>query len=261
MSESWHSGTAYERYMGRWSRLAAQAFLRWLGVAPGRSWLDVGCGTGSLTRLILEQYQPEEIFSIDPSSEFIAYVAQSISDPAVHFRPGLAQALELDAHSLDAVVSGLVLNFVPQPEAAIAEMRRVTRPGGDIGIFVWDYAGGMQMLRYLWDAALELDPNAREHDEAIRFPICQAGQLEALVRKAGLKEIEAAAIEIKTVFRDFEDYWQPLLGGVGPASGYVMSLNPEDRQKLAEKLRKTLPIEENGSISMLARAWAVKGKA
>ena len=259
MNDSWQSGIAYERFMGRWSALIAQKFLNWLAIPPACSWLDVGCGTGSLTRLILATQQPKEIISIDSSSDFISHAQRSITTPLVHFKVGLAQSLELDSNSIDVVVSGLVLNFVPQPEAAILEMLRVTKPGGKIGIFLWDYAHGMQMLRYFWDAAVELDNKANEFDEGIRFPLCQEGQLESLIRKVGLKQVEATSIEVKTVFQNFDDYWQPFLGNVGPAPGYTISLNQKDRQKLEDKLRKSLPIDNNGSISIMAKAWAVKG--
>lgn len=261
MNDSWLSGIAYERFMGRWSTLVAQKFLNWLAIPHARSWLDVGCGTGSITKLILEMYQPKEIISIDSSRDFISHAQRSITNPSVHFKVGLAQSLELDSNSMDAVVSGLVLNFVPQPKVAILEMLRAAKPGGKIGIFLWDYADGMQMLRYFWDAAVELDHNANEFDEGIRFPLCQEGQLESLIREAGLGQIETTAIEVKTVFQNFDDYWQPFLGNVGPAPTYTMSLNQENRQKLEGKLRKSLPIDDNGSISLLARAWAVKGTA
>lgn len=261
MNESWSSGIAYERFMGRWSILVAQKFLSWLAVSPTRSWLDVGCGTGSLTRLILETYHPKEIISIDSSSAFISHAQRTITNPSIHFRVGQAQSLDLDSNSIDTVVSGLVLNFVPQPKDAISEMLRVTKPGGKIGIFVWDYAKGMQMLRYFWDAAVELDNAANKFDEGIRFPLCQEGQLESLSREAGLKQVESTAIEVKTVFKDFDDYWQPFLGNVGAAPGYTMSLDKANRQKLEDKLRKSLPINHNGSISLTARAWAIKGTA
>ena len=261
MDDSWLSGSAYEKFMGRWSTLVAQEFLSWLAISPACTWLDVGCGTGSLTRLILETHQPKEVISIDSSGDFILHAQRSITNPSVHFKVGLAQSLELDSNSIDTVVSGLVLNFVPQPEVAILEMLRVTKPGGQVGIFLWDYADGMEMLRYFWDAAIELDNKANEFDEGIRFPLCQEGQLESLIREVGLKQVEATTIEVHTVFQNFDDYWQPFLGNVGPAPNYTMSLNQEDRQKLEDKLRKSLPIDDNGSISLIARAWAVKGTA
>jgi ubiquinone/menaquinone biosynthesis C-methylase UbiE len=260
-NDSWSSGNPYDNFMGRWSALIAGKFLDWLSVPPDRSWLDVGCGTGSMTRLILETRQPKDIISVDSSSEFISYLRQSMRNPIVRFQEGLAQSLELESDSFDAVVSGLVLNFVPQPEAAIAEMLRVAKPGGHIGIFLWDYADGMEMLRYFWDAAVELDHSAKEFDEGIRFPLCQEGGLEALVQDAGLKQVEATPIEVRTIFQDFDDYWNPFLGNVGPAPGYNMNLTHSERGKLEDKLRQSLPIEHDGSISLLARAWAVKGTA
>jgi len=261
MNDAWLSGNPYERFMGRWSILIAEKFLDWLSIPPARSWLGVGCGTGSLTKLILETQHPKEIISIDSSSDFISYAQQLITSPSVRFKVGLAQSLDLDSNSMDAVVSGLVLNFVPQPEDAISEMLRVTKPGGKIGIFLWDYADGMQMLRYFWDAAVELDVSAAAFEEGIRFPLCQAGQLESLVLEIGLKQVEATPIEVTTVFQNFDDYWMPFLGNAGPAPGYTMSLKQKDRQKLEDKLRESLPIENNGSISLIARDWAVKGTA
>lgn len=259
--DSWQSGIAYEKFMGRWSTLVSQEFLSWFAVPPAHSWLDVGCGAGSLTKIILETLQPNEIISIDSSSEFISHVQRSITNPSVYFTVCLAQSLGFESNSIDAVVSGLVLNFVPQPTVAISEMLRVTKPGGKIGIFLWDYAEGMQMLRYFWDAAVKLDNNANKFDEGLRFPLCQEGQLESLAREAGLKQIEATAIEVKTIFQNFDDYWQPFLGNVGPAPSYAMSLDRKDRQKLEDELRKSLPIDHNGSISLTTRAWAVKGTA
>ena len=260
-SDSWSSGTPYDKFMGRWSVLIAEKFLDWLSVSPGSSWLDLGCGTGSLTKLILQTRAPKEVFAIDSSSEFISHAQQTITNPIVNFQVGLAQALELESKSVDTVVSGIMLNFVPDPETAIAEMIRVTKPEGRIGIFLWDYADGMEMLRYFWDAAIELDNSANEFDEGIRFPLCQEGQLESLVRDVGMEHVEATSIEVKTVFQNFDDYWKPFLGNVGPAPSYTMSLNQTDRQKLEDKLREALPIDNNGSISLTARAWAVKGTA
>lgn len=261
MTDPWLSGNSYERFMGRWSILIAENFLDWLGISPARSWLDVGCGTGSLTKLILETQYPRAVISIDSSSDRISYAQQLITNPYVHFMVGLAQSLKVNSNSIDAVVSGLVLNFVPQPAVAISEMLRVTKPGGKIGIFLWDYADGMEMLRYFWDTAGELDLGAEEFDEGIRFPLCQEGQLELLVRKCGLKQVEATPIEVTTLFQNFDDYWMPFHADVCPAPSYNMSLNQKDRQKLADNLRESLPIDDNGSISLLARAWAVKGTA
>ncbi len=259
MSDLWHSGQAYENFMGRWSRRLAEKFLGWMAIPPGKIWLDLGCGTGAMTRLILEGYQPKEIYAIDASEGFLAHARQTIRDPRVHFSLGLAQSLTLEAQSIDVAVSGLMLNFVPEPKAVLSELLKVTRPGGAIGIFVWDYARGMQMLRTFFDAAIALNPAAHEVDEGERFWVCREGNLEALVREAGLQQVEAASIEINTVFASFEDYWQPFLGGVGPAPAYTLSLNPAERQALQDRLRQTLPTADDGSITLTAAAWAVQG--
>jgi SAM-dependent methyltransferase len=261
MNDSWAGGRAYDRFMGRWSSLIARQFLDWLNIEEGARWLDVGCGTGTLTRLILERYEPKAITGIDASPEFLALARTNIIHPAVKFQTGLAQSLELPAGGMDAVVSGLVLNFVPDPAAALREMKRVARPGGTIGVFVWDYAEGMQMLRHFWDAAVELDPGAIDLDEGPRFPVCRAGQLEALAHECGLEEVRARAIETETVFQDFEDYWEPFLGGAGPGSAYTLGLEEKSREKLREKLRERLPAEEDGKIKLRARAWAAAGQA
>ena len=260
-NDSWSSGTPYDRFMGRWSVLVADRFLDWLSISPGSVWLDLGCGTGSLTKLILDKCKPNEIYAIDASSEFIAHAQQRITSPIVRFQVGLAQDLELESNSVDAVVSGIMLNFVPDPETAIAEMIRVTKPEGYIGIFLWDYADGMEMLRYFWDAAVKVDKSAIQFDEGIRFPLCKEGQLETLIRKVGMKQVDVTSIVVKTDFQNFDDYWQPFLGNVGPAPSYTMSLDQSTRQKLEDKLHKALPIDNNGSISLTARAWAVKGTA
>lgn len=258
IDDSWRSGTAYERFMGRWSSVVSKKFLSWFDIPPSRSWLDVGCGTGSLTKLILERNRPKKITGIDSSSDLILHAQHSIIDPLVQFKVSLAESMNVDSDSIDAVVSGLVLNFILQPKIAISEMLRVTKPGGKIGIFLWDYEKEMQMLRYFWDVAVELDDNAHKYDEGVRFPLCKKGNLEALFREIGLKQIESTAIDIKTIFRNFDDYWQPFLCKVGPAPTYVMSLDHKNRQKLKEQLFKALPINNDGTISLSARAWAVK---
>jgi SAM-dependent methyltransferase len=246
--------------MGRWSRVVAAKFVRWLSIPSDRSWLDVGCGTGSLSKTILALAYPAQVQALDPSTRFIETARRRIDDPRVHFEVGTATRIPVSANSFDVVVSGLVLNFVSEPIWALDEMRRVGRRDGVIAAYVWDYAQGMEMLRYFWDAAVALDTNARELDEGWRFPICQPEELERLFMKAGLGDIEVQALEVKTAFRDFNDYWLPFLGGQGPAPGYVASLRSEGRVGLENALRERLPIFEDGSIELQARAWAVKGR-
>ncbi|MEA2642719.1 MAG: hypothetical protein QOF51_4113 [Chloroflexota bacterium] len=259
-SDRWNQGSAYEPFIGRWSRLVAVEFLSWLGLAPGGRWLDVGCGTGALTATILEQGTPSQVKGIDPAPAFAAFARAQLTDPRAAFAVGEAQQLpELDA-SYDAVVAGLVLNFVPEPARALEEMSRVVRPGGTVAGYVWDYAGGMELLRYFWDAAAALDPQAGALDEGQRFPLCAPAALTDLFRDAGLHEVEAWAIEVPTVFRDFADYWNPFLGGQGPAPGYALSLSDDRRATLRQRLERTLPIASDGMIRLTARAWAVRGQ-
>ncbi len=257
--DRWTQGAAYERYVGRWSRLVADDFLRWLDVPPRKAWLDVGCGTGVLTRKILERAAPARVMGIDAAESFVSHAQAEIAHAHAEFRVGDARALPVGDGAFDAVVSGLVLNFVSDPTKAVAEMRRVARPGGRIGVYVWDYADKMQLVRKFWDAAVALDPEAAALDEATRFPLCQRDALAALFAAAGLTDVETSAIDVPTIFRTFDDFWEPFLGGTGPAPGYVMSLDETRRDALRERLRETLKPEADGSIRLVARAFAVGG--
>lgn len=237
----------------------AREFLPWLGVAPGKEWLDVGCGTGALTQSILAVAQPARVHGVDPSAGFVEYARAHAR--AATFEVGDAQQLPVKDHSADAAVAGLVLNFVPKPDVAVREMRRAVRAGGVVAAYVWDYAGKMQLMRYFWDAAVELDPAARELDEGLRFPLCNEDALRRLFAGAAARDIDVRAIDAPTPFKDFDDYWQPFLGGQGPAPGYCMSLPEEKRAALRERIRARLPFQPDGSIKLIARAWAVKGRA
>jgi SAM-dependent methyltransferase len=245
--------------VGRWSRLVAREFLSWLAAPPERRWLDVGCGTGALSATILAQAAPREVAAIDPSAGYVAYARQQVQDSRVRFEVGDARALPYATGTFDAVVSGLVLNFVPEPERALAELARVCRQGGVVAAYVWDYAGRMELMRHFWDAAVALDPAAVELDEGRRFPLCQPGPLADLWRGAGLADVEVRAIDVPTLFRDFDDYWSPFLGGQAPAPGYAMSLDAERRPRLRERIRAELPVQSDGSIQLIARAWAARG--
>lgn len=257
--DAWASGDKYEPYIGRWSRLVAREFLKWLAVPAGGQWLDVGCGTGALSQTILQLAEPTSIKGIDRSEGFVAYAKEHTPDSRVQFEVGDAEVLTFDSGTFDAVVSGLVLNFVPHPERAVAEIARVTRTGGVAAAYVWDYAGRMQLIRYFFDAAIAMDPKVDELDEGKRFPICQPDILGQVFESAGLHNVEVRPIEIPTVFRDFDDYWSPFLGGQGPAPTYAMSLSEERRAALRERIRADLPYAPDGSIPLVARAWAVRG--
>ena len=182
-----------------------------------------------------------------------------VNDLRAEFEVGNAQALPLESETFDTAVSGLVLNFVPQPDQMIAEMARVVRSGGMIALYVWDYAGKMQMMRHFWNAVIALDPAARDLDEGRRFSICNPDSLKKLFWNIGLFQVEVHPIDISTDFKDFNDYWSPFLGGQGPAPGYAMSLSEEQRARLRERIYNSLPFALDGSIPLVARAWAIKG--
>jgi SAM-dependent methyltransferase len=257
VSDTWERGSPYERYIGRWSRQVAPLFLAWLGIAPGKRWLDVGCGTGALCAAIVDGCEPASVSGVEPSAGFRALAAQALGGRvAVH--DGSAAALPLPDAGVDVTVSGLVLNFVPDLPAALAEMKRVTVPGGTIAAYVWDYAGGMELIRWFWDVASELDPEAARLHEGVRFPLCHPDALLAAFRRAGLSAPETAPIDVPTPFASFDDYWSPFLGGQGPAPAYAMALPEEARRRLRDGLLARLPVAADGSLRLTARAWAIR---
>ena len=257
--ETWGSGAAYEQWVGRWSRKVAREFLDWLSIAPGQIWADVGCGTGALVECILADSAPTSIKAVDRSESFICAARERVKDPRVRFEIGDAMALAWPSESFDATISGLVLNFVPDVAAMAREMVRVTRPGGRVAAYVWDYAGGMQMVRHFWDVAIQINPQDSKLDQAERFPICRPGPLETLFREAGLTSVSVRAIDIAMIFRDFDDYWTPFLGKQGAAPTYLASLDCGTRDRIRDALKARLNAAADGSIAMTARAWAVQG--
>jgi SAM-dependent methyltransferase len=257
VSDTWERGSPYEQYVGRWSRQVAPLFLSWLNIPVGRRWLDVGCGTGALCAAIVDRCSPATVAGVEPSEGFLKTAKENLAD-RVALHQGSATAVPLGDGSVDVVVSGLVLNFVPDQPAALAEMARVTAMGGTIGAYVWDYAGKMELMRYFWDAAVELDPRAARMDEGPRFPLCRPEVLEKLFADTGLQGVEVRAIDVPTRFTSFDDYWQPFLGGQGPAPAYAMSLDETLRADLRDRIREHLPTAADGSISLIARAWAAR---
>jgi SAM-dependent methyltransferase len=258
----WAAGEAYEAYVGRWSRRVAEEFLTWLAPAAGWRWLDVGCGTGALSAAVLARADPTQVTGVDPSEGFLDEARRRIAgDARAAFHSGDARSLPLPDDAYDAVVSGLAVNFVPEPDRAVAEFVRVLAPGGLAAAYVWDYAQGMEMMKRFWDAAAELDPAAGDLDEGRRFPLCRPEALRQLWTDGGLGDVTVRPIDIPTVFADFDDYWRPFLGGQGPAPGYTMSLSADRRDALRDRLRETLPVGADGSIALTARAWAVRGTA
>jgi SAM-dependent methyltransferase len=259
MPDTWDDGATYEPYIGRWSRVVAQHFIDWLALPQGAAWLDFGCGTGALSQTILARANPRVVIGCDRSPGFIAYAQSQTSDARARF--GLAEPPELPrlAGGFDAVVAGLVLNFLPVPVEGVLAMRARVRPGGTVAAYVWDYAGRMELIRRFWDAAIELDETARPLDEAVRFPSCRPEPLALQFLLAELQDVAVRSIDVPTVFQNFDDYWAPFLGGQGPAPGYARSLTPDRQAELRETLRRRLASAPDGTIPLTARAWAVKG--
>lgn len=254
----WQRGDGYERYMGRWSRQLAPPFLRWLAAEPARRWLDVGCGTGALSAAVLNECAPRSVTGVDPSEGFL-HIARSSLGMRMACHRASADDLPLPDSSVDVVVSGLVLNFVPDVSAALGEMVRVTVDGGLVGACVWDYAGKMDLIRFYWDAAAQLGTTAPGQHQGERFPLCNPAALLGAFTGAGLHCVEVSAIELPMCFADFDDYWQPFLAGQGQAPAHAMSLDAPARDRLRELLRDRLPAQRDGTIQLAARAWMVRG--
>jgi len=257
--EAWGSGEDYESLMGRWSRLLAPRFLEWARSPLDTEILDVGCGTGALSDALLHR-GAQAVVGVDPSPRYIEFASAHLGGRGnASFKVGNAMDLPFSNGRFGAAVSNLVLNFIPDPLRAAREMRRVVRAGGSVAACVWDYAGRMDMLRNFWDAAVALDPDARNLDEGVRFSICNPENLAKLFRETGLSEVEVTNVDLPMRFANFEGYWRPFLGGQGPSGGYTMSLSEERRKDLRERLRSRLRPTDDGSIALTARAWAVRG--
>lgn len=254
----WAAGDAYERYMGRWSRLVADGFVASLGCADGLRWLDVGCGTGALTAVVAGRCRPRTVVGLDRSAGFVVS-ARAAAPASARFVVADALSLPVRDEGCDVAVSGLALNFLPEPGEAVAEMARVVRPGGLVAAYVWDYAEGMAFLRHFWDAAVAVEPSAAALDEGRRFPVCRPDPLCALWTEAGLVDVAVAPVEVPTVFAGFADLWEPFLAGQGPAPGYVATLAPITRDRLRDALSEAVPTRPDGSIAFTARAWSVRG--
>jgi len=258
VSDTWERGSPYEQYIGRWSRRIAPLFLAWLDRPAGLRWLDVGCGTGALAAAIVDRCRPGSVTGVEPSEGFLALAAQNLAGKA-KVLAGTAAALPLEGGACDVVVSGLVLNFVPDLPAALSDMRRVTARGGTIAAYVWDYAEGMEIIRCFWDVAAALDPAAARLHEGTRFPVCEPSALKAAFEEAGLAEVRVTALEVIAEFADFDDYWQPFLGGQGPAPAYAMSLAEDRCATLKDRLKSALTPAAGAALSLGAKAWAVRG--
>jgi ubiquinone/menaquinone biosynthesis C-methylase UbiE len=253
-------GAGYERFMGRWSRILAPAFVTYAGVSDGDRVLDVGAGTGALTSAVTAVNKNGEVIGIDPSEALIAHAREIALSKGARFEVGDAQKLQFDDAAFDRTLALLVMNFIPDHDKAVAEMRRVTRPQGVISACVWDYNEGMQMLRIFWDEVVAFDPAMEPKDER-HMKLSRRDQLADLWNKAGLADVEEKPLVIDQSYTSFNDYWEPFLAGAGPAGAYAVSLSGDRRAQLEARLRKRLLGDRADSPFVLkARAWCVRGQ-
>lgn len=254
------ASAGYERFMGRWSRLIAPGHVAFAGVRSGDRVLDVGTGTGSLAFAAERAAASGEVVGIDPSQAFIAFARKNAQSGRARFEVGDAQALQFKDASFDQTMALLVMNFIPDHNKAIGEMRRVTRPQGVVSACVWDYNDGMEMLRFFWDEVVALDAAMEPKDER-HMKLSRQGQLGDLWKKAGLVDVQEKPLVIEQSYASFDDYWGPFLRGAGPGGAYVVSLSSERRADLENRMRKRLlGNRADGAFTLKARAWCVRGE-
>jgi SAM-dependent methyltransferase len=251
---------AYERFMGRWSRLVAPQLVDFTEMPDLGRLLDVGSGTGALAFTLAERKPRCHVRGIDPSKRYVEYAnSKNLFPDRVRFETGDAQQLRFADASFDASLSLLVFNFIPDPVKALREVRRVTKPGRQVSASVWDYGDGMMMLRAFWDSAVNLDSKAEKLDER-HMPLCRAGELSGLWRQGGLENVHEHPHVITMRFESFADYWDAFLLGQGPAGTYVKSLSTDRLHALRGEVKSRVsPSAENLPIALPARAWSVRG--
>lgn len=244
---------AYDRFMGRYSRLLSPQMADLAGVAPGQRALDVGCGPGALTAELVRRLGASAVAAVDPSQPFVDAARER--HPGVDVRQASAEALPFPDQTFDAVLAQLVVHFMSDPVGGLSEMRRVTRPEGAVVACVWDHAGGKGPLGVFWQAARELD--AGVHDEG-GLPGAREGHLSQLFTDAGFKQVESTTVVAELEHASFEDWWEPYTAGVGPAGAYVATLDAEHADALRERCRALLPA---APFTLTSVAWAARGRA
>lgn len=255
-------GNGYELQMGRWSRRLAPMFIEFVGVKSGDCVLDVGCGTGSLTSALAGNPDIRSLHGVDVSAAYIEQAKRENCGSRIQFQVGDACSLPFGDQAFDHTLSMLVLHFIPQPEKAISEMRRVTRPGGTVAAATWDSRGGFVWFRMFWDTAAMLDPEASvRRAKTCARSMARPGDLERAWQAAGLTDVVQDMLTIRMDFASFEDFWAPLEGKDGPYAEYVHTLTPEGKAVLRDKVRLAyVDGEANGPRSYAATSWVVKGR-
>lgn len=244
---------SYDRFMGVYSVQLAPQLADLAGVAPGQRVLDVGCGPGALSTELVARLGPEAVTAVDPSETFVDAVRERL--PGVRVERASAERLPFPDASFDAAIAQLVVHFMSDPVAGLAEMKRVTRDGGVVAACVWDHAGGEGPLSAFWNAACALAPDA---DDESGLAGAREGHLRELFEAAGLGEVDDATLTATVGYPAFEDWWEPYTYGIGPAGAFVEGLSPDRRDELRELCRERLP---SAPFSLTARAWAARGLA
>jgi ubiquinone/menaquinone biosynthesis C-methylase UbiE len=253
---TFNDGKAYERMMGRWSRLAGDQFLDWIEAPRGLRWIDVGCGNGAFTEALIARAAPAAVTGIDPSEGQIAYARTRPGAATAQFQVSDAQSLPFADNSFDAASMALVIVFVDDPSKAVAEMARVVRPGGLLATYMWSFPDGFP-LRPLGIAlkSLGLNPLTPPNADAARME-----NLSNFWKQVGLQSIETRVIRIQLAYADFDDFWQSVSAPVGTSGQAIAALSPDAREQLKARLREQLPVAADGRITYEAIANAVKGK-
>jgi SAM-dependent methyltransferase len=226
------AGATYDSFMGRYSIDLAERFCDAAGVVPGESAIDVGCGPGALTGVLVGRLGPGAVYACDPSPPFRDECAAR--HPGVVVKVGRAESIPFESESVDHAMAQLVLHFVSEPEQAAHEMARVVRPSGSVSACVWDFDDGMEMLRGFWDAALAIDPDAPDEARTLRFG--RPGEIAELFATVGLRDIRESTLRVTSTYASFDELWNGFLAGVGPAGAYCVALTDDDRSRLREEL-------------------------
>jgi SAM-dependent methyltransferase len=252
------SAAAYDRHVGRYSSGLARALIAGAGIRASDRVLDVGCGPGALTAELAAVVGADRVSAVDPSPDYLAACLERTPGIDAHVASG--ESLPFAGGTFDAVLSQLVVNFLTDARVALREMRRVTRPAGVIGAAVWDYAGEMWLLRHYWDAARTVDEQSLEQDEGTRMPYSSPSELDSLFRDAGLSDVATQPLVVAARYDDFDDLWDALAAGGGPASAHYRSLGADAQSAMRERMYDAIGCPA-GTFELTARAWSVIGRA
>jgi SAM-dependent methyltransferase len=246
------SADAYTRFMGRWSEPLTGVFLDSADLRVTGQVLDVGCGPGVLTAVLVDRYGAPAVAALNPSPSFVAATSERF--PGMDVRQGVAEAIPFEDGTFDAALAQLVVHFMSDPVAGLRDMGRVTVPGGVVAACVWDHTGGGSPLSLFWSAAADVDPAAPNEAD---LPGTAEGQLAAYAQEAGLREITSSTLTVHNRFESFDEWWAPYLLGVGPLGAYVATLEPDHLDRLKERCRELLP---DAPFEQPAVAWSVRAQ-